>query len=560
LGWRGNGLWVYGLYQFAPNLLQTRNYDAIHPCNSPVQRNNRLRMQMRRIGLESKDEAQVKEARVPRSLSLDGFQNSDWFELIVEGVPVALLMADQEQRISLVNRNTEALFGYSRAELIGERLELLVPQRYRPQHAAHVSTYLEAPTQRRMGAGRELFGRRKNATEMPIEIGLNPIRTAQGVFTLASIIDITERNRAAAVAGQMAALVESADDAIVAKTLDGIIRSWNPGAERLLGYSAKEIIGQPVTRLLPHDHLDEEAMILGRVVRGERVEQFETLRRRSDGSLVEVSLTISPIRDGSGAIVGASKIMRDITKRKRSEQELRRSNAELAQKNTELDNFVYTASHDLRSPLLGISSIVQWILEDDRALAEESRGRLGLILGRIERMKQLLTDIRDYARTEGKGVPSGTPVSAATLAANVAATAHVPPGFSIRVDPSLESVQVARVPLEQVLHNLIDNAIKHHDRPAGTVTIAVQAQAPWLRFSVIDDGPGIPEEYRESIFEMFKTLKPRDEVEGSGMGLALVRKIVGRMGGRCGVDAAAKRGSHFWFEWPTNRAVPSGEN
>jgi PAS domain S-box-containing protein len=403
---------------------------------------------------------------VPRSLSFDGVRNNDWFELVVEGIPVALLMADQDRRISLVNRNTETLFGYSRSELIGEPLELLVPPRFRGQHAAQVSTYLKAPTQRRMGAGRELFGRRKNNTEMPIEIGLNPIRTAEGIFTLASIIDITERKGGEEAERQMAAMVEPADDA---------------------------------------------------------------------------------------------KTMRDITERERSERELRRSNAELAQRNTELDNFVSIASHDLRAPLTGISSIVQWILEDDRALALESRERLGLIRGRIERMKQLLTDIRDYARNDRDAVPSGTPVSAATLVANVAAMAHVPPGFSIRSDPSLELVQVQRVPLEQVLLNLVDNAIKHHDLHAGTVTVSVQHTAPWLRFSVIDDGPGVPEEYRESIFEMFKTLKPRDEVEGSGMGLALVRKIVGKMGGRCEVDSAAKRGSHFWFEWPPIGRPPRGE-
>jgi PAS domain S-box-containing protein len=497
---------------------------------------------------------------VPGSLSFDGIRNSDWFELIVEGVPVALLLADQQQRISLVNRNTEALFGYSRSELIGERLEVLVPQKLRDQHATQVSTYLQAPTQRPMGAGCEVFGRRKDATEMPIEIGLNPIRTADGVFTLASIVDITERKRAEHVEAQMAALVESADDAIVAKSLDGIIRSWNPAAERLLGYGAQEIIGQPVTRLLPDDRLDEEAMILGRLGRGERVKQFETLRRRSDGSMVEVSLTISPIRDANGAIVGASKIMRDITARKQGERELRRSNAELARMNTELDNFVYTASHDLRAPLTGVSSIVQWIIEDDRALASESRERLALIVGRIERMKQLLIDIRDYARTDGNAAPSGAPVSAATLLANVAATAHVPPGFLIRGDPSLEAVHVQRVPLEQVLLNLVSNAIKHHDRHAGTVMVSVQHTARWLRFSVIDDGPGIPEEYRESVFEMFKTLKPRDEVEGSGMGLALVRKIVGSMGGRCGVDPAGSRGSRFWFEWPPIGRTESAES
>jgi PAS domain S-box-containing protein len=496
---------------------------------------------------------------VPGFLSFDEIRDSDWFEFIMEAVPVALLMVDQDRRISLVNRNTETLFGYSRSELIGEPLELLVPQRFREQHAAQVSIYMDAPTQRRMGVGRELFGRRKNATEMTIEIGLSPIRTAEGVFTLASIIDITQRKRAEEVERQMAALVESADDAIVAKNLDGIISSWNPGAQRLLGYSAAEMIGQPVTRLLPDDRLEEEAVILEQIRSGQRVAQYETLRRRNDGSTVEVSLTISPIRDSDGGIVGASKIMRDMTERKFSERQLRRSNADLAQMNTELDTFVYTASHDLRAPLTGISSIVQWILEDDRALARESRERLALIMGRIERMKQLLNDIRDYARSDRNAVPSGTPISAATLVANVAATAHVPPGFSIRCDSSLQPVQVLRVPLEQVLHNLVSNAIKHHDRPGGTVMISVEHKAPWLRFSVIDDGPGVPEEYREAIFEMFKTLKPRDEVEGSGMGLALVRKIVGRAGGRCGVDPVAERGSHFWFEWPPVGGSSHGE-
>jgi signal transduction histidine kinase len=127
---------------------------------------------------------------------------------------------------------------------------------------------------------------------------------------------------------------------------------------------------------------------------------------------------------------------------------------------------------------------------------------------------------------------------------------HVPSAFSIRCDASLAGVEVIRAPLEQVLHNLIGNAIKHHDREAGMVAVSVESGGPLLRFSVIDDGPGIPEEYREVVFEMFQTLKPRDEVEGSGMGLALVRKIVGRMGGNCGIAAASGRGAHVWFDWP----------
>lgn len=484
------------------------------------------------------------------SLTFGGVRNSDWFERIVEGVPVALLMAGQDRRIALVNRNTESMFGYSRGELIGQPLEILVPEQFRDQHALHVLGFLESPSARRMGAGRDLFGRCKDGTQIPIEIGLNPIATGEGIYTLASIIDITERRRAEEVEQQMTALFESADDAIVTKSLDGTIRAWNPAAQRLLGYAATEIVGQSVTRLLPEGRLDEEAMILGHICQGQRVAHFETQRRRRDGSLLDVSLSISPIRNRRGDIVGASKIMRDITERKRNEADLRRSNEQLIRANAELDDFVYTASHDLRAPLTGIGSVVQWILEDDRALAEESRKRLLIIRGRIQRMQRLLNDIRDYARTGRYSEPSGPLISAAELAAEVAATAHVPHGFSINYDSSLNSVLVQRVPLEQVLHNLVNNAIKHHDKPAGAVNISVARHGRWLRFSVRDDGPGIPEEYRESIFEMFKTLRPRDEVEGSGMGLALVRKIVTSMGGRCGVEPVAHRGANFWFEWP----------
>jgi PAS domain S-box-containing protein len=362
--------------------------------------------------------------------------------------------------------------------------------------------------------------------------------------------DITDRKRAEEVEQRMAALVESADDAILTKGLDGIVRSWNPGAERLLGYRADEIIGQPITELLPPDRQDEESMILDQLRKGERVSHFETVRRRRDGSLVDVSLTISPMFDHSGIVVGASKIMRDISERKRAENELRRINEDLAEKNQDLDDFVYTASHDLRAPLTGVGTVAQWILDDDGTISAESRARLVLIQGRIERMKRLLNDIRDYARAGELAEPSETPPTAAVLVAEVAATSYVPAGFSVRCDPSLDGVHVNRVPLEQVLHNLINNAIKHHDRETGIVTVSVESGGPRLRFSVIDDGPGIPQAYREAVFEMFKTLKPRDEVEGSGMGLALVRKIVGRLGGKCGIEELVGRGVEVWFDWP----------
>jgi signal transduction histidine kinase len=245
--------------------------------------------------------------------------------------------------------------------------------------------------------------------------------------------------------------------------------------------------------------------------------------------------------------------MRDITERKRHADQLQRSNSELMQANRELDEFVYTASHDLRSPLTGVGSVVHWILEDDATLSAETRARLSLIEGRLGRMHQLLTDVREYARAGRDAPAAGPELSAAALVTEVAETLHVPVGFRVTGDPSLQPIRVTRMPLQQVLHNLIGNAIKHHDQASGTITITAERRGPWNRIWVSDDGPGIPDEYHEIVFEMFRTLRPRDAVEGSGMGLALVRKIVGRMGGDCGIARSAGRGTRFWFDWPAER-------
>jgi PAS domain S-box-containing protein len=485
---------------------------------------------------------------LPATLALS--QPEHWFELIVESLPNAILVVDQNRRVVHANPSAAALFGYQRSDLAGQLVETLLPERFRQRHRDYLQTFVAAPKARAMGAAGNLYGLRKDGVEVPIEIGLNPIHTSKGLLIVASIIDITQRKRVDAVHQQMVALVESAEDAIISKSLDGIIRSWNFGAERLLGYRAQEIVGQSVVQLIPADRRDEESMILEKISRGEQVAHFETLRRRKDGSLVDVSLTISPVRDSFGTVIGASKIMRDITDRKRHAEELRRSHAELQQINEDLDGFVYTASHDLRAPLSGVGVVAQWILDDDDSLNEQSRQRLILIQSRIERMKKLLNDIRDFAYAGRFSVDSGSGISASLLLSEVTATAHVPPGFTIHADASLDEAVVFRMPIEQILHNLISNAIKHHDRSSGSVTVAVRSDGPWYRFSIIDDGPGVPEQYRETVFEMFATLKPRDEVEGSGMGLALVRRLVERMGGRCGIEVRSGRGTHVWFDWP----------
>jgi PAS domain S-box-containing protein len=244
------------------------------------------------------------------------------FRLVVESAPCGMLMINRAGHIVLVNALTEKLFGHSRDELLGQPVELLVPDRFRPKHAASCADFLANPTTRVMGVWREVCGRHRDGGELPLEVRLTPIEMAEGLFVLSAIVDITERKRAEEVRSRLAAIVESSEDAILSKTLDGIILTWNRGAERMYGYSAAEVVGRHFSLLVPPEHAGEVAAILEQLRRGERLENHETVRLRKDGTRIEVALNISPMTDAAGRITGASAIGRDITTRKRSERRL----------------------------------------------------------------------------------------------------------------------------------------------------------------------------------------------------------------------------------------------
>ena len=245
------------------------------------------------------------------------------FRGLLEAAPDAIVGVTADGCISLVNAQAERLFGYRRDELVGQQVEILVPDRVRHMHPAHRDGYFTQPQARPMGAGVELVARRKDGTEFPCEISLSSIDTEDGVLVSAAVRDVTERRRAAEAQSRLATIVQSSHDAIMGKTLDGVITSWNPGAERLYGYRTEEMIGRPAEILFPADRRATEDRILARIAGGERVEAYQTERLRKDGSTIAVSLSMSPITDAAGAIVGVASVSRDVSERQRAEAKFR---------------------------------------------------------------------------------------------------------------------------------------------------------------------------------------------------------------------------------------------
>jgi len=362
----------------------------------------------------------------------------------------------------------------------------------------------------------------------------------------------------------LAAVVASSDDAICSKTLDGIILSWNRAAERMYGYPAAEAIGRPVAMLVPHDAEDEVPHILARIRRGEPVRHCETVRRHKDGTRLPVGLTISPVRDASGAIVAASTIARDLTERQAAEAAIRRAHEELearvAQRtreltamNEELESFAHTVAHDLRAPLITIAGYAETLLEDAAPdLDEDARRRLRLIADNAQRMGHLIDGLMAFARLGRRAVSQRTvhPAAIARDAWTELEGIRAGRPVDLRVG-DLPPCRADGALLKQVFVNLLANAIKFsrgRDTPAVEVGWGGDAGEPGYGvYFVKDNGVGFDREYAHKLFRIFQRLHSADEFEGTGIGLATVHRIVRRHGGRVWAEGDTGRGATFYF-------------
>jgi len=480
-------------------------------------------------------------------------ESEERFRGVIESAMDAIITINEQHRIVMFNRAAETVFGCPAEQALGTNTERFVPQRYRSAHASHIRKFAQTGiTSRRMSGVAGLWALRSDGTEFPIEASISQV-TAGGEKLLSVILrDITERRNVEAANLRLAAIVESSTDAIISKDLNGIIISWNQGAQQMFGYSAQEIVGHPVARLIPPGRQSEENDILERVRRGERVQPFETVRLRKDGKEIQVSAAASPVKDAAGRVIGASKIARDITEQKRVQAELQKQRAELARSNSDLEQFAYAASHDLQEPLRAVAGCVHLLqARYGDQLDERAHEYMYHAVEGAARMQNLIDDLLSFSRlgTHGKKFQAVACESALENALKNLSVAIREKQAEIEHDP-LPVVSGDLSQLSLLFQNLIGNALKFCGAETPRIHIGAQDRQNEWEISVRDNGIGINPEYFQRIFVIFQRLHTRKDYPGTGMGLALCKKIVERHGGRIWVESESGEGTTFRFTLP----------
>jgi len=583
---------------------------------------------------------------------------------LLDALPDAVAVIDAEGHVVKANRAAERLLGFPADGLSGVALEVLLPARYPRATVERRIRALAGHAPGQLGSHMELHLRHRDGHEVAVEVTVSLAEIDGAGVVMATVREIADRERAEAVQ-RLAAVVDSSSDAIITKDLRAIITTWNRGAERMYGYTADEAIGQPVTILMDAECASRQLPeIMATVRRGESIENLETLRVAKDGHILDVSISISPLRDPRGRVVGAATVARDISERKRADERVRAllesapdavvvvgehgrmvlvnrqteelfgysreqllghdvemliperlreveahrvgyfadpetrltgaamelcglrsdgtefpieitfsplrtdegvlvytairdiserkvTDEELRRSNHDLEQFAYVASHDLSEPLRVIAGFVDLLAERYRGRLDADADRfIGFIVSGVERMQALIDDILAYSRA-GRAEFRPQEVDVAALVREVVemlAPELTARGGRVEIG-ELPTVRGEKALLRQIFQNLIGNALKFCDAPAPLIEIRGVRHGRGWRFEVQDNGPGIEPHHAERIFEMFQRLHGRD-VAGSGIGLAIVKRLVERHGGVVGVTPAPTRGSIFSFTIP----------
>jgi PAS domain S-box-containing protein len=512
--------------------------------------------------------AAIRDISVRRNAEIHLAQMEGRYRGLLEAAPDAMVVVNQAGDIVLLNMQAEKQFGYRRDELLGKKVKSIIPEGFAERLLADDLRSVEDALAQQIGTGIELSGRRKDGSEFPLELMLSPLDSPEGILVTAAIRDISVRRSAeihlAQMEGRYRGLLEAAPDAMVVVNQAGDIVLLNMQAEKQFGYRRDELLGKKVKSIIPEGFAERLLADDLRSVEDALAQQIgtgiELSGRRKDGSEFPLELMLSPLDSPEGILVTAA--IRDITARKAAEAHLLEKMEELNRSNEELGQFAYIASHDLQEPLRMVASYTTLLSRRYKGkLDADADEFIGFAVDGASRMQRLIQDLLAYSRVGSAGKELSETCSEDALQRTlVILRGVIEESRAVVTHDPLPIVFADEMQLIQLFQNLIGNAIKYQRTGIPHVHIAASrsGETQW-KFSVQDNGLGIDPQYFERIFGMFQRLHKREEFAGTGIGLAICKKIVERHGGSISVESEPGHGSTFHFSLDgTDRKVTRG--
>lgn len=475
--------------------------------------------------------------------------DENWYSGVVRHASEPMITICPDGRMHSCNIAAEKMFHYSEADMVGKSFSWLLPPESRPAYDEVFQEVLKNSDRQSLIVPWQAQDGQPFDIRIMLSVVKNDAGAPKGMVLTAHEVRQQSDNE---IQSRLAAIVNSSDDAIISKSLSGIIASWNKSAETMFGYSEEEAIGKHIFLIIPEERRSEEDMIIGKIKAGEKVNHFETVRMAKDGSLRNISLTISPIKDRSGKIIGASKIARDIDFKVKAERQREIYIQRLQELNTYKDDFMVMASHELKTPLTVILAnlqIIEQLTKDEHTIP-----LLRKVIDKAFQMSGLITNLMDVSKLQA-GKLQLNKVSYALLPqiieiANNLQTTTEKHRIRLNMPEHTDSVVYAdREKMHQVFSNLIENAIKYSPK-GGEITVTYKEDHHWVKLSISDHGVGIMPDDLESIFQRFYRGKIASSFAGSGIGLFVSAEVVKDHGGEITVESEPDKGTTFFVKLP----------